>query len=343
MYFLKDKDLRILFIKSSGVAAPYVISGLYSAALSNELTYKYKYDNYILDFSDINPSVDYEEILKTAISNYKPDITIIYGFNPMCLQLFNSLRIYSCLLFFDDVYNITINELNKYNRLDLKDYFFDLLKSKYTTILISDIEWQKTLLNKEGVESHFFRLGTYSKIFNILPIPSKYKYDISFVGSLNSTRLKLLSSIKNYNVNIWTFKSKEEFSDLPSNFIFHKPCDYEKSLVEVYNNSKINISITMDQLKAGVSQRAFDIPASNGFLLSDYKSDIIEIFGEKAVYFDSENNLNEKIDYYLDKNNETERINYIKYTKEVVLNKHTYLHRFSQIIDILENKYSKLY
>ncbi len=89
-------------------------------------------------------------------------------------------------------------------------------------------------------------------------------------------------------------------------------------------------------MKTAVTQRVFDVPAVNGFLLSDYKKDLFEIFGDDAVCFHNEMELNDKIRFFL--THERERLAYIERLHSIVCAEHTYLKRFNQIIDTLDEK-----
>jgi spore maturation protein CgeB len=61
--------------------------------------------------------------------------------------------------------------------------------------------------------------------------------------------------------------------------------NYHKELPIVYNTAKINLNITVSKLKAGVSQRIFDIFACEGFLLTDYRSCLFRHFEpEEELY-----------------------------------------------------------
>jgi len=332
MYFLKDKDLRLLFGVCEGVAAPYILFDLYNAALKSELAKEYNYKSDTIDFRGIsNIDAVIDKFAKKTL-DFKPDICFFYGIQPPFISILNDLKIYTCSFFFDDIYEEIKNHEAAAN-------CFKLLKSKYSNVFTSDIEWQKKLKDKVEISAYFLRLATNDFFLRFNDIPKTYDYDISFIGTLTENRLDILSQIKKYNVHFFgRLGDLPQNIKLPNNFFLHQQIDYYTEAPKIYNKSKINICLTAEQLITGVSQRAFDIPAANGFLLHDYREDIFNIFGDSAIVFKTAQELNELIDFYMA--NESKRFDYIKYTNSIISSQHTYCQRFNEIIDVLENKYA---
>lgn len=103
-------------------------------------------------------------------------------------------------------------------------------------------------------------------------------------------------------------------------------------LCGLYNSSKINLNISAAQLKTTVNQRAFDVPACGGFVLSDFREDLAKFFetGYEAIYFEDENDLRKKAEYYLE--NPAQREEIAKRARKKVLANHTFRVRMSQMI-----------
>ena len=83
----------------------------------------------------------------------------------------------------------------------------------------------------------------------------------------------------------------------------------EKELAEVYQSSKINVNITL-QGKSSLNYRVFEIPASCGFLITDYMDDLeenFEISRDLEAYRDV-GDLVDKIKFYLKNPQIAERI-----------------------------------
>lgn len=110
---------------------------------------------------------------------------------------------------------------------------------------------------------------------------------------------------------------------------------YNKEAIYVFRCSKINLNITLKSIITGIPLRAFEIMGSGGFLLSNYQADFLEHFvpGEDFAYFDSNEDLMEKIEYYL--SHEKERQEVARNGYEKVKKYHTYRNRVDEIIEVV--------
>lgn len=80
---------------------------------------------------------------------------------------------------------------------------------------------------------------------------------------------------------------------------------FAKTLTEmpiIFHESNINLNITSKAIRSGVSLRVFDIFACEGFLLSNYQTELCELFeiGSDFDYYSSYEELLEKTAFYLD-------------------------------------------
>ena len=83
-----------------------------------------------------------------------------------------------------------------------------------------------------------------------------------------------------------------------------------KTLTEmpvIFNQSKINLNPTSKAIRSGLPLRIFDILSAGGFCLTNYQSEIAELFvpGEEIVVYENTDELPDIIAYYL--SNETRR------------------------------------
>lgn len=63
------------------------------------------------------------------------------------------------------------------------------------------------------------------------------------------------------------------------------PIDYYNEMPYVFNNSRINLNITLRSIKSGIPLRAMDICGAGGFLLSNYQADFYDfLLREKISY-----------------------------------------------------------
>lgn len=111
--------------------------------------------------------------------------------------------------------------------------------------------------------------------------------------------------------------------------------DYEQQMPKVFMASKINLNITLRSIVSGIPLRAMDIMGAGGFLLTNYQADFLEYFtpGEDYVYYESIEDMMDKIAYYLAHDKEREQIaaNGCKKVRE----EHSYERHLAEILDIV--------
>ncbi len=103
----------------------------------------------------------------------------------------------------------------------------------------------------------------------------------------------------------------------------------------IFRCSKINLNITLRSIRTGIPLRAFEIMGSGGFLLTNYQEDFLDCFepGIDFAYYDSYDDLLEKVDYYL--SHEEERQEVARNGYEKVKQYHTYKNRLDTIIETM--------
>lgn len=177
-------------------------------------------------------------------------------------------------------------------------------------------------------------LGYDDDIFYPKPISADQEIDISFVGLLDTDRMKLLEQVAEYadkenkkfvvHTNplfgkrdilhyLRNASRKRRFiSQFP--YLFKAIIDipvYGEDLANVYRNSKICINIHRDsRLHSGINPRTLEILGCRSFQLVDYGHlDRVELkSGEHIVEFKNGMDLCEKIDYFLKNEQERDKI-----------------------------------
>lgn len=142
-------------------------------------------------------------------------------------------------------------------------------------------------------------------------------------------RIELLTAIgEKYNFDLYT---PDETLSLPG-CINHGRVDYYDMAPYVFKEAKINLNITLRSIKSGIPLRGFDILGAGGFLLTNYQADFMDCYvpGEDFVYYESKQDLLNKIDYYL--NHEDERIAIAQNGFERTKENHTYKHRIEEML-----------
>lgn len=103
----------------------------------------------------------------------------------------------------------------------------------------------------------------------------------------------------------------------------------------VYKCAPINLNISLRSITSGIPLRCFDILGSEGFLISNYQADFDDCYtaDEDYVYYESKDDLLNKIDYYLEHEQLRKEIAHNGFIK--TLNYHTFENRAQEIIDTL--------
>ena len=116
---------------------------------------------------------------------------------------------------------------------------------------------------------------------------------------------------------------------------------YYDTLNQYYNESRINFNMTSLQMTNAVNQRLFDVSATRSFIITDYRTQIDELFNgkENIIYFNHIDEIPELIRYYLDNPNHSDKIASNAYN--CVLQNHTYIHRIKKIIEYMKQNYQK--
>lgn len=114
------------------------------------------------------------------------------------------------------------------------------------------------------------------------------------------------------------------------------PVNYYREMPYVFAASDINLNISVKGIQSGVPQRAFDILASGGFLLSNYQQELVELFsyGEEMVVYESLEDAVEKCNFYLC--NQELRGKIARKGRERVLTEHNMVDKIRYMMDVAE-------
>ena len=113
------------------------------------------------------------------------------------------------------------------------------------------------------------------------------------------------------------------------------PVDYFREFPLVVKCTDINLNISLRSIVTGIPMRIFDIMGAGGFVLTDYREDMLQFFvpGEDYVYYESREDLLEKLEYYLSHDDERRRI--AESGHEKIAQAHTFDHRVREILDVV--------
>ena len=196
-------------------------------------------------------------------------------------------------------------------------YGYNFLEECLTTPIITELQntthYQK---NPDGVESLSFIFSDY---YLCRKLTSMERINI-LTDVASHFPLKIFTPNKNYVIpNASNMGVADYLTETP--YIFH--------------DSKINLNITLRSIKSGIPLRCMEIMSCGGFLLTNFQSDFFKHFvaGEDFVYFESNDDMLQKIDYYL--THEKERTSIAESGYQKVIKNHSYETIFQQIFNII--------
>lgn len=112
--------------------------------------------------------------------------------------------------------------------------------------------------------------------------------------------LQLLS--KNFNVDLYSGSTP------PAHLNVHHLgiTDNYRGMPKVFATSKINLNISLRSILTGIPLRVINILGAGGFCLTNYQAELAEYFenGEELVWFESTDDMLDKVAYYLNHDEE---------------------------------------
>ena len=126
---------------------------------------------------------------------------------------------------------------------------------------------------------------------------------------------------------------------LAGGFRYHPEVNYYAHLPFLYNSTRINFNATSRQMKNGVNQRVFDIPACRALLITDWASQLEELMepGREVLTYRGKEELRELVERVRKDRELRERVAEAGYRR--VLNEHTYLKRVRHLIEVMRRNY----
>lgn len=150
-------------------------------------------------------------------------------------------------------------------------------------------------------------------------------------------RRALLELSKYFKVHVYSNSDTSDFLNIQ----YCGSVDYWSQMPKVFRASKINLNMTIPNIKSGIPLRVWDILGSGGFLLTNYQAEIPYYFeeGKDLVCFDGIEDMRDKVKYYL--SHEEERAEIARNGYEKVKEHHTYVDRLSKILKIIKEEEAK--
>lgn len=162
-------------------------------------------------------------------------------------------------------------------------------------------------------------------------------FESTFLGFklANIERIRTLNLLAKKNkVSLYT----DEQDDSLVNIEYKGTVDYMDDMPKVFNNSCINLNMTIRNIRTGIPLRVWDILGAGGFLLTNYQIELTDYFknGENIVYYEDMYDCQKKVEYYL--LHEDERRQIAVNGHELVSRKHSYINRIKYILDVINTE-----
>lgn len=163
----------------------------------------------------------------------------------------------------------------------------------------------------------------------------KFGSDIVFVGTWSRRREKFIAQLHGMNIKVWGggwHRAHKQFKTR----IECRPPIFAEEMCKVVCSSKINVNILTIENHDTSNLRNFEVPACNGFQLTERSDRILELFEEnkEIACFSTPEELAFQCGYFLEHQHEREQIRAGGFER-VVSGKHTMLDRAKQIITVL--------
>ena len=126
---------------------------------------------------------------------------------------------------------------------------------------------------------------------------------------------------------------------IDGNAFLHSELNYYEELPFFYNACTINFNATSLQMKTGLNQRIFDVPACGGFLITDYREQIEEMFNPdtEVVCYRNTAEIGDIVSFYLKHADERNKIS--ERARRRVTSQHTYAHRLAVLTECMRKIY----
>jgi spore maturation protein CgeB len=143
-------------------------------------------------------------------------------------------------------------------------------------------------------------------------------------------RVGSIAPLTHIGLQVYGDAAWQEF--LPDRRAYGGRIGYNRELPAFYQCVGVNLNVTSLQMKDGLNQRVFDVPAAGGFLLTDFKESLLDLFAEEEVaWFHDPEEARAKLQYFL-KHPEERRAVAVK-ARERVLAQHTVAHRMQTVVE----------
>ena len=299
---------------------------LYSYTLINKCNYVFVFDSQM-----------YETFASQGIKNvfYLPMASAVERYDNVVLSDKERKKYSSQISFVGSLYSEDHNyydEMKKKLPEYTKGYLEGIIRAQMEIDGLNIVEQSLTsqiiddMVDALGAKPGYDSVASYEYLYSNYVINRK-------ITSLERTEI---ISMLGEKYELYLYTKEKSFS--PGKIKNKGEVDYYREMPYVFKCSDINLNITLRSIQKGIPLRIMDIFGCGGFLITNYQEDLLRFFvpGEDYVYYESREDLTDKIDYYIEHVDERKRIAESAYSK--VKRDHTYKHRLKEIITVVIDK-----
>jgi spore maturation protein CgeB len=120
---------------------------------------------------------------------------------------------------------------------------------------------------------------------------------------------------------------------------YHPELNYYADLPLFYPTTRINFNCTSQQMKGAVNQRVFDVPVCGGFLLTDHRRQMEDLFepGKEIVCYEDPDEIPGLVRHYLPRAGERRAV--VEAARRRILAEHTYDLRLASLVRTMRETY----
>ncbi|SDB38131.1 spore maturation protein CgeB [Pseudobutyrivibrio sp. YE44] len=155
---------------------------------------------------------------------------------------------------------------------------------------------------------------------------------LGFKIAQKQRRSILIELSKHHDVSIYTNSNVKDLI----NVNYRGSVDYWSEMPKVFRGSKINLNMTIPNIKSGVPLRIYDILGAGGFCISNFQAELPMFFENEKhlVWYYNQQDLMDKVKYYLA--HDTQRSHIAREGYEYVRANCTYQQRINDMLDIIK-------
>lgn len=275
-------------------------------------------------------------LIYSYIEEFRPDIIFGIAQSPLFQEILSLCKRKGITKVF-----WFVEDCNRYT------YWKDIA-SNYDFFFIIQREPYITIINRLCPNVSYLPLAADPEIHRPMKLSSEeedfFGSDISFVGAGYPNRISIFEQLNLKELKIWGSDwNISDNSPIRDSIQLNGARVATDDYVKIFNASKINLNLH-SSTEAGVlgkgdfvNPRTFEVSACRAFQLVDERTLLRELFDEsEIVTFGNIKDLKNKIQYFLSDDSARKEFSTRAYRR--VTRQHTYLHRMTELIKILESK-----